>query len=225
MPLPRRHSRLSLVALALPRLDGYRQLGLESLEIGFDRQLHICAASGAALRIRVQLDNQIRVGTSKGWQAVALPSRFAPFQETELRLAPCHPALQERYCATLALPHETSVPLCQGQSYLFGRGVSNFAPLCVLDAAHFLQTSADAPVAMGRAAPASADQLGLSRRAFRFEAGNDGLLITRDAPNQMLYHLDSQCQWLNNPQPDENTWLLPNGHHLIAGNYVLRYDA
>lgn len=225
VPAPRRSGRLSLVALALPRLDGYQQLGLESLEIGFNRQLQICMASEAPLRICVNLDNQIRVGNDKGWQSVALPSRFAPFQEEELRLAPCHPALQERYCATLSLPHEISVPLCPGQPYLFGRGVHNFAALCVLDAPHFLRAATASHAASGAAGPASADQLGLSRRAFRFEAGQDGLLITREAPNQMLYHLDKQCQWINSMDQSGKNWILPNGHHLVAGNYVLRYDA
>lgn len=225
VPVPRRSSRLSLVGLALPRLDGYQQLGLESLEIGFNRQLQICMASDALLRIRVNLDNQIRVGNNKGWKSVALPSQFAPFQEDELRLAPCHPALQERYCATLSLPHEISVPLCVGQPYLFGRGVSHFADLCVLDAPHFLHPATASHAATGVTAPASADQLGLSRRAFRFEAGQDGLLITRDAPNQVLYHLDKQCQWMSSMDQGTQSWLLPNGHHLVAGNYVLRYDA
>ena len=225
VPAPRRSSRLSLVALALPRLDGYRQLGLESLEIGFNRQLQICNASEASLRIRVNLDNQIRVDNNKGGHSVALPSRFAPFQDDELRLAPCHPALQERYCATLSLPHEISVPLCAGQPYLFGRGVSNFAALCVLDAPHFLHAAMTSHATDGATAPASADQLGLSRRAFRFEARQDGLLITRDAPNQMLYHLDKQCQWVSSIEQSTNNWILPNGHHLVAGNYVLRYDA
>lgn len=228
VPQTRGDACLQLVALALPRLDGYRELGIELLEIGFTRLLQVCAASEAALCISVNSHNRIMVGNGQARQHIALPTRFAPFQSEELLLAPCHGALQERYCATLSLPHPPTMRIARGQPHLFGRGIAAFAALRVLDAAHFLQHSMTQKTAT---APASADQLGLSRRACRIEATHEGLKVTREAPNQALFHLDAQCQLVeclepaNQPQGQVSPFLIPDGHHLLAGNYVLRYGA
>jgi hypothetical protein len=228
VPQSRDDACLQLVALALPRLDGYRELGIELLEIGFTRLLQICAASEAALCISVNSQNRIMVGNGQDRQHIALPTRFTPFQGEELQLAPCHGALQERYCATLSLPHPPAMRIARGQPHLFGRGVAAFAALRVLDAPHFLQHSMTQKTV---AAPASADQLGLSRRACRIEATSEGLKVTREAPNQALFHLDAQCQLVrclepaNQPQGEASPFMIPDGHHLLAGNYVLRYAA
>lgn len=232
VPGERSSSRLSLVGLALPRLDGYQELGIQELEIGFNRQLQICAAAAAEISISVNQHNQIQVRNSRNQQTVALPTRFAPFQDEELDLAPCHATLQERYCATLRLPHPVCLALARGQQQLFGRGVRAFASLQLLDAPHFLRHHVDRPAdhfadqaAPRNRQPASADQLGLSRRACRIEAGMDGLRVTREAPNQALYHLDAQWQLVSSMEPDATPYLIPDGHHLVAGNYVLRFDA
>ncbi len=211
-------SRLCLVALALPRMDAYQQIGVKLLEIGFNRQLQICPAKQAELSIRIDHQNQIQIRNPNGQQNLPLPSRFCPTQKEEMHLLPCSPPMQERYTATLSLPHPISVTIPRGQQHLFGRGISAFAPLRVLDAPDFLQ-------AQESTAAISADQLGLSRRAFRFEAAKDGLRVIREAPNQALFHLDAECEWIGNVDASTNAYLIPNGHHLVAGNYVLRYDA
>jgi hypothetical protein len=74
---------------------------------------------------------------------------------------------------------------------------------------------------------ASADRLGLSRNAFSFEAAADGYRIARLSPSQALYHLDEQLGLvaaIDEASP-EHPYLLPPGHHLVAGHYVLRFDA
>lgn len=230
VPVSRASSRLCLVALALPRLDAYQQMGVQMLEIGFNRHLQICPAPQAEMSIRIDRQNQIQIRNTNGQQNLSLPSRFCPTEKEEMRLLPCCTPMQERYTATLSLPHPVSMAVPQGQQHLFGRGISAFAPLRVLDAPHFLQrketnTGMNAESDAESKATSSADQLGLSRRAFRFEACKEGLRVVREAANQALFHLDEDCQWIGNVEATSTPYLIPNGHHLVAGNYVLRFDA
>ncbi|MFS2021815.1 hypothetical protein ACEN88_35290, partial [Massilia sp. CT11-108] len=84
----------------------------------------------------------------------------------------------------------------------------------------FLKNAAGTP-------PSSADRLGLSRDAFSFEAGPDGWRIARLSPTQALYHLDDKLAFVAaiDTATPEQPYRLPAGHHLVAGHYVLRFDA
>jgi hypothetical protein len=94
------------------------------------------------------------------------------------------------------------------------------AALRVLDSPAFLKHAAGTP-------PSSADRLGLSRDAFSFEAGPDGWRIARLSPTQALYHLDDKLAFVAaiDTATPEQPYRLPAGHHLVAGHYVLRFDA
>jgi hypothetical protein len=76
-------------------------------------------------------------------------------------------------------------------------------------------------------AAASADRLGLSRNAFSWEAGADGLRVARGASTQALYHLDEAMALVAQIEiaSEDAPYLIPPGHHLVAGHYVLRFDA
>jgi hypothetical protein len=94
------------------------------------------------------------------------------------------------------------------------------ASLRVLDSARFLhrEDGIDA---------ASADRIGLSRSAFSFEAASGGYQIGRLSATQALYHLDEQMRFVASifDASADKPYLLPAGHHLVAGHYVLRFDA
>jgi hypothetical protein len=70
----------------------------------------------------------------------------------------------------------------------------------------------------------NADRLGLSRKAFSFEAVDGGYQVTRLSATQALFHLDQACGFVASIT-DAEPYLLPPGHHLVAGHYVLRFDA
>ena len=129
-------------------------------------------------------------------------------------------ALAERYCALLRLPHPLAQPVAGGARFTFGRGAPMLAALRVLDSPRFLRNAAGAP-------PTSADRLGLSRDAFSFEVGPEGWLIARLSASQDLYHLDEQLGFVAaiDTATPEQPYRLPPGHHLVAGHYVLRFDA
>jgi hypothetical protein len=74
---------------------------------------------------------------------------------------------------------------------------------------------------------ASADRIGLSRNAFSFEATSEGYKIGRLTATQGLYHLNEKMEFVGSigDTGTDAPYLLPAGHHLVAGHYVLRFDA
>jgi cell division septation protein DedD len=218
---PAARQRVTLAALALPRLSRYRETGARLLEIGLNRAF-IPVAPGADTLIRFAVDDQdaLQAITPAGRERIAVPASFRPVEGVRLELAACAPALAERYCALLRLPHPLAQPVAGGARFTFGRGAPMLAALRVLDSPRFLRHAAGAP-------PTSADRLGLSRDAFSFEAGPDGWLIARLSATQDLYHLDEQLSFVAaiDTATPEQPYRLPPGHHLVAGHYVLRFDA
>ena len=98
------------------------------------------------------------------------------------------------------------------------------AALRVLDSPRFLRHAAETAAAN---ATSSADRLGLSRSAFSFEPVTEGYRIARLSPTQALYHLDPDLNFVAaiGEATADAPYTLPAGHHLVAGHYVLRFDA
>jgi hypothetical protein len=218
-PVPRR--RVALAALALPRLSRYRETGAQVLEIGLNRAFVPAAqAADAVIGFAVDDQDELQAITPAGRERIAAPASFSPVDGTRLELAACAPALADRYCALLLLPQPPALPVAPGARFTFGRGAPMLAALRLLDSPRFLRNAAGTP-------PSSADRLGLSRDAFSFEAGPDGWLIARLSPTQALYHLDEQLAFVAaiDTATPEQPYRLPPGHHLVAGHYVLRFDA
>jgi len=128
--------------------------------------------------------------------------------------------MADRYRALLCLAAAPGLPVGTGVPFVFGRSAPMLAALRVLDSPRFLRRADGVDAA-------SADRLGLSRSAFSFEAGPDGYHIARLAPSQALYHLDDELRFVAaiGEASAERPYLLPPGHHLVAGHYVLRFDA
>jgi len=213
--------RITLAALALPRLSRYRDTGAQSLEVGLGASLAPHApGKDSVIRFAVDDADEVQAITAAGRQRVAVPSRFAPLEGTEVALHAVPAGMADRYAALLALPDGPAQPAAAGTRLVFGRGMPALAGLRVLDAPQFLR-QADGSLA------ASADRLGLSRNAFSWEAGSDGLRIVRLSDSQALYHLDPQWQLVAQvlDATADQPYLIPPGHHLVAGHYVLRFDA
>ena len=218
---PVARQRVALAALALPRLSRYRETGAQALEIGLNRALAPSApGADSILGFAVDDGDVLHAVTSAGREAVAVPSTFSPVDGARVELLAAAPEMAERYLALLRQPQAPALPVAPGARFLFGRGAPMLAALRVLDSPRFLRT--------GRgAAASSADRLGLSRKAFSFEAGPDGYRIARASATQALYHLDEQLRFVAaiGEATPEQPYLLPPGHHLVAGHYVLRFDA
>jgi len=219
---PVSRQRVALAALALPRLSRYRETGAQALEIGLTRALAPAAATVADTVISFAIDDSdtLHAITAAGRQAIPVPASFRPVDNTALDLLAPAPEMADRYCALLRLPQPPALPVTPGVRQVFGRGAAALAALRVLDSPRFLRHAAGS-------APSSADRLGLSRKAFSFEAGADGYRIARLSATQALYHLDADLNFvaaIGDATPDA-PYLLPAGHHLAAGHYVLRFDA
>jgi len=218
---PVARQRVALAALALPRLSRYRETGAQALEIGLNRALAPSAqGADAILSFVVDDSDTVHAVTAAGRQAVTAPGSFSPVDGARVDLLAIAPEMADRYLALLRLPQAPALPVAPGARFLFGRGAPMLAALRVLDSPRFLR-------ALPGTAPSSADRLGLSRNAFSFEAADDGYRIARASATQALYHLDEQLRFvaaIGDASP-EQPYRLPAGHHLVAGHYVLRFDA
>lgn len=209
-------AQVSLVALALPRLSRYRETGAVSLDIGLDSALALAAPGQAAISFSVDAADALHVVSASGRETISAPASFTPPGGGAIELAATPSAMQERYCAMLRLPHAVAAPVARGVRFVFGRGAPVLAALRVLDSPRFLR-NADGQEG------ASADRIGLSRNAFSVELTGASYQIVRQSATQALYHLDEQLAFV--AHVGDRPYVLPAGHHLVAGHYVLRFDA
>lgn len=209
---PLAQQRVRLAALALPRLSRYRDTGATALEITLDaRHRLVTDGSDGALTISVDASDQLHATVGGSRQAVAAGA--AP-------LSAIAPEMADRYCAMLMLADGPSAAASAGVRLVFGRSTPALAALRVLDSPRFLHSATGT-------ASASADRIGLSRSAFGLEAAANGFLITRASASQALYHLDEQLRFvaLVEDASAARPYLLPFGHHLAAGHYVMCFEA
>jgi hypothetical protein len=218
-PLARR--RVALAALALPRLSRYRETGAHQLQVGLNRALQPTECGRDNLiAFAVDQDDALHAITPAGRERIDAPAVFSPVDGATLQLLECAAPMADRYRALLRLPQPPAQPVPPGVRCVFGRTSAGLSALRVLDSPRFLSTARGA-------ARSSADRLGLSRSAFSVEAHDDGWRIARASPNQALFHLDPAFGFvaaIADATP-EQPYLLPPGHHLVAGHYVLRFDA
>ncbi|WP_036166392.1 hypothetical protein [Massilia sp. 9096] len=218
---PVARQRVALAALALPRLSRYRETGARALQIGLDRSLAPTAPGrGALLSVSVDDEDRLHAITAAGRERIAAPASFNPLDGTTVELLAAAPELADRYCALLRLPQAPNLPVAPGARFAFGRGAPMLAGLRVLDSPAFLSNG-------DGVSATSADRLGLSRNAFSFEALEDGYGIARLSATQALYHLDPDLAFVAEVKAatPEQPYRLPAGHHLVAGHYVLRFEA
>ena len=217
---PVAQQRVSLAALALPRLSRYRDTGARMLEVGFNAALGITAnENDSVIRFAVDDADELHAVTAAGRQRIGIPASFTPVDAAPIALLAAPAEMADRYCATVSLAAPLSVPVASGVRFVFGRGAPMLASLRVLDSARFLHRADGIDVA-------SADRIGLSRTAFSFEAASGGYKIGRLSATQALYHLDDAMQFVAaiGEASADQPYLLPSGHHLVAGHYVLRFD-
>jgi hypothetical protein len=218
---PVTRQKVALAALALPRLSRYRETGAQALEIGLNRaMLPSAPGADAILGFAVDDGDGMHAVTAAGREPVAAPASFSPIDGARVDLLAVAPEMADRYLALLRLPQAPALPVAPGARFLFGRSAPMLAALRVLDSPRFLRSAAGST-------GSSADRLGLSRDAFSFEACPDGYRIARASATQALYHLDEQLRFVAavGEATPEQPYRLPPGHHLVAGHYVLRFDA
>lgn len=229
---PLAQQRVQLVALALPRLSRYRDTGAQALELPFDQALSLSPGALPAPAITFVIDaaDNLYACTAEGRQRITAPATFTPVDARTMRLLPVAPQMADRYHAMLCLAEPVGTAVASGARFTFGRSSPMLAALRLLDSPRFIRRAEGAAVPNTANTPntASADRIGLSRSAFSFEASDHGYLIGRLSATQALYHLDERMAFVSAIEPTGDAdapYLLPHGHHLVAGHYVLRFDA
>jgi hypothetical protein len=217
---PVSQQRVSLVALALPRLSRYRDTGAQSLELPFNRSLALSADGTPVISFIVDAADELYACTADGRQRIGAPATFTPVDSHAIRLLPAAPQMADRYRAVVCLARPVGAAVANGARFTFGRNSPMLAALRLLDSPAFMKR-ADGPNT------ASADRIGLSRNAFSFETSAKGYKIGRLSATQALYHLDDKLEFVASigDASTDVPYLLPHGHHLVAGHYVLRFDA
>jgi hypothetical protein len=216
---PVAQQRVSLVALALPRLSRYRDTGALAIELPFNRDLALTTDAQPIISLMVDAADQLHAITAEGRQRIEAPATFAPVDTRTLRLLPAAPEMADRYRAIVCLAQAVSNGVASGARFTFGRNSPMLAALRLLDSPRFLKRADGA----GNGGATSTDRIGLSRNAFSFEAVAKGYTIARLSATQALYHLDDKLQFV--ASVGDAPYLLPHGHHLVAGHYVLRFEA
>lgn len=217
---PISQQRVSLVALAMPRLSRYRDTGALAMELPFNRALALSSGGPAAISFVVDSSDELYACTAEGRQRITAPATFTPVDTQAIRVLAAAPQMEDRYRALICLAQPVGASVASGARFCFGRNSPMLAALRLLDSPRFLKRASGANTA-------SADRIGLSRDAFSFEATAQGYKIGRLSASQALYHLDEKLEFVASIG-DANTdapYLLPSGHHLVAGHYVLRFDA
>ena len=217
---PISQQRVSLVALAMPRLSRYRDTGAQAMELPFNGALSLSADGRPAISFIVDASDDLYACTAEGRQRITAPASFTPVDTQAIRLLAPAPAMADRYRAVICLAQPIGASVASGARFTFGRNSPMLAALRLLDSPRFLKRA-------GGANTASADRIGLSRNAFSFEAAAQGYKIGRLSASQALYHLDDKLEFVASigDADTDAPYLLPNGHHLVAGHYVLRFDA
>lgn len=217
---PVAQQRVNLVALALPRLSRYRDTGAQTLELPFDRALALSADAAPVISFVVDAADELYACTAEGRQRISAPSTFTPVDGRAIRLLPAAPEMADRYRALLCLAQPVGAAVAGGARFTFGRNSPMLSALRLLDSPRFIKRADGANAA-------SADRIGLSRNAFSFEAAPEGYKIGRLTATQALYHLDEKMAFVASigDAGTDAPYVLPTGHHLVAGHYVLRFDA
>ena len=217
---PVSQQRVNLVALALPRLSRYRDTGAQTLELPFDRALALSADAAPVISFVVDAADELYACTAEGRQRISAPSTFTPVDGRAIRLLPAAPEMADRYRAVLCLAQPVGAAVAGGARFTFGRNSPMLSALRLLDSPRFIKRADGANAA-------SADRIGLSRNAFSFEATPEGYKIGRLTATQALYHLDEKMAFVASigDAGTDAPYVLPTGHHLVAGHYVLRFDA
>lgn len=209
-----RIGRLSLIGLALQRVSLFGEIGIQAVQIGFDAKGRVLppGTPGVRLTVTVDADDRVRVGAD-GHSVELATGRAVPLS-AELNLQ--HMALPEleEYLGWLKLPQPQVETLSSGRPFAFGRATPGV--LRVLAGSGFVRAGQQ---------QVDGDRMGISRQHFTLEAGEGGVMLDSCVQGRRLFCLDDKFNLLAVPEQGTGKVELRSGMHLLAGHYLLRWDA
>jgi hypothetical protein len=207
--------KVSLVGIALQRVSLYRELDILGLQFALDKQGMVVAPGSGQARLTFAVDAKdgLSVESGAARREIALGQALPVSNVLNVRIEALPAA--GNYLGWYRLPQAISEPVWQGSRFAFGRTQKALQKLRLLSGSGFLHAVQDS----------DGDRMGLSREHFLMEVGIDGLMLTSRVKQGRLLHLDENLDFVEDMDADcKAQWLLPGGHHLVLGHYVLRYD-
>ncbi len=219
---PSMRQRVSLAALALPRLSRYRDTGAAAIEFGLTRELGVGPLTpDSLLGFALDASDAVHAVTGDGRQRIAVPNRFAPRDGVDVRvLAPS--AADGRALQRHRLPAAAAGPAGAGRHAprVRPRGADAVRTARArrrdLPARRRRRSTPAAPTASACRATPSASKPGRGL-PHHPRVADPGPVPPRRAPR--LRGRDRERDGRTTP------YIVPLGHHIVAGHYVLRVEA
>lgn len=213
-PVP--SASLSLEGLAVQRPSLFAAAGVRGVQWGLDASGGVVAPQSKAclLRFSVSGNDELRVATAAGSRLLAVGDAV-PLKggEIVLRLQALPDPLGGVYLGWLRLPLGQPARIAYGSCVGVGRQLQQLKPLQPLAGTGFLSDVPDT----------SGDRMGLSRQHFELQATAEGLVV-RVLGNNSVAHLNEHMQFVATVTAEQPA-LLANGHCLVVGHYVWRFNA
>lgn len=210
--------RISVVGIALQRVSLYSG-ALTGLSFGFDSKANVIPVgqnnSALVIGFAVDVEDHLSVLTGRGSRPVSIGEALPMpgFGTVCLDAAPQEMAAH--YLGICRLPVAVSEKMGVAARFSVGRGQTFLQRLCLMSGKGFIQSSRSV----------GGDHMGFSSQAFTLEVGADGLLLT-PAGRSPIFHLDENMAFCEQIALGSNrVYTIPSGHHIVAGHYVLRYEA
>lgn len=209
---------MKLVGIAMPRISLYKSHGVKSMGFGLNRQGRIVSPHDpqAFASFHVDDSDRLLVRTRDGTRLIQAGDRLPAPNGEQIVFDTVAEAMRERYAAFCRLPSPLVESIHQGACFPVGRATPVMKSIRPLAGRGFI----DADVRW-----ASADRMGLSRKAFGIEVSKEGLEVSLINDQQAIYHLDATYDFIGQMDPAQRkTYTVLAGQHLVAGVYVWRYE-
>lgn len=206
---------LSLEGLAIQRPSQFQAEGLRSLQWGFDQNGGVVSPQSTAsvLTVSVGADDVVSIQTKAGSRALRNDEPLCLPSGAMVKIASLPSPLNEVYLGFMKLPLGKPQPLVPGQLIGVGRHLQTLATLQALAGKGFL----------GDGTNSSGDRMGLSRRHFELQAMSEGLQV-RALGSNTVAHLDPHMAYIASISAEKPA-ILEDGHCLVVGHYVWRFNA
>jgi len=212
---PVHQASISLEGLAIQRPSMFQAEGVRGLQWGLDKNGGVVSPQSPAsvMVFAVASNDAISIQTRSGKRLVEDGEILPLPNGVMIDIAALPQPLAEAYLGWMKLPLGNSQPLETGRVLGVGRHLNALAPLRAFSGKGFLGDGKDS----------GGDRMGLSRRHFELQVGPDGLLV-RALGTNTVGHLDKNMAFVATISADKPS-VLKDGHRLVVGHYVWRFDA
>lgn len=213
---------ISLIGIGIQRVSLYEKYKVSEVGFAFDGTgmvvpgLKMKAAD--ILGFFVNQSDTIQVVTNSGSRLVEIGENLPLTPTRKISLAHVPAEMNADYLAWCPIPNPLKEPISTGKRTIFGRSKPAFKKLRVLSEKNVVRANGSVIN--------DGDMMGVSSSAFSVEIIDEGLLIMPLKESIKLWHLDENLKFVEcmDIAVEKKAFVIPEGHHIVAGHYVLRYN-